>query len=451
MSETLSRDFGGDSLVQKDSVGFAPGYGPGWTTVLGGAGGYSSTGMSVNIQSVLQLSSAHACMDRIASDIAKLPILLMKRQGDQYVREHRHYLLDLLEKPNLRHTRYEFIYQMVFSYILIGSGYGIVIYGKNGVPQAIIPQPVGKTTQVIERMDGSIQYVATNPLFRHYTTSKPSENTARRTIDEFEMIHLRRQSIDGVRGTSAISTASELFGLALAAQTLSATVFKNGGTFNYVIVSPLKLNAQQVENTQNDFIRNNSGVANAGKPPVLHGGTELIKVSMTPTEMMLLDARSHIDAEICRVLGVPAAILGVSTGAGSETYKNLEQDMRSYVDGTLLNILTPFESLLDQRLLFDPNGKAIPEGGAVRGEYKFRFDTSALLRADQAARFAAYQQGVSSHVMTPNECRAEEGLGPSPDGLGDTFPEAAKTINLKRTGDKADNDPDILPDGNDDE
>jgi HK97 family phage portal protein len=440
-----------DSLVSKDASGaFAAGYGPGWTTVLSSAGGYSSTGVNVNLQTVLQLSSAHACMDRIASDVAKLPIKLLKQQGAQYVRVHDHYLLDLLKRPNSRQTGYEMRYQMVFSYQILGNAYGVIILGPEGIPKAIIPMPVGKPTSIIEKMNGSIEYICTNQLFRQYKTSKPQETTARRTITEEEMIHLRRQSLDGVRGTSAISTASELFGLGLAAQALAARTFRNGATFGFIICSPIRLNPEQVAQTQNDFIRNQGGVDNSGKPPIMHSGTTIEKISMTPAEVQLLEARSHIDAEICRVLGVPHAILGIATGAGSDAYKNLESDMRSYVDGTLLNILTPFEELLNQRLLFDPNSKTrIPEGGARRGDYRFEFDTSALLRADKQARYLTYQTGVTAHVLTPNEARAEEGFPPTK--TGDDFPESAKTINLNRTSPKADDDePDILPDADTD-
>jgi HK97 family phage portal protein len=455
MFDTIVNDLDTTSLVQKEfSGGFAPGYGPGWTTVLSSAGGYSSTGVSVNIQSALQLSSCHACLDRIASDIAKLPIILMKRQGDQYVREHDHYLLDLLNRPNHRQTGYEMRYQMIFSYQLIGNGYAVVIYGNDGVPQAILPMPVGKPTSVIEKMSGVLEYVCTNPMFRRYKTSKPLENTARRTITEDEMIHLRRMSLDGVRGTSVISTASEVIGLGLAAQSLAATVMKNGATFNFIITTPLKLTAEQVTNTQNDFVRNLSGVGNAGKPPIMHGGTGIEKVSMTPAEAQLLEARDHIDAEVCRLLGVPHSLLGIATG-DTNTYKNLEQDMRAYVDGTLMNIITPFEDLLNQKLLFDPNGRKVPKGGAVRGEYRFQFDVSALLRADRLLRYQSYAAGVTSHVLTPNEARAEEGLPPLQGG--DQFVDQSRTVNVNNNGGTASTptpadlaDDDVgEPDGND--
>lgn len=417
-----------DSLIVKDfSGGFAPGTGPGWYTVLSSSGGYSSTGINVNMLSVLQSSAAHACIDRIASDIAKLPIILMKRQGNQYTRVHDHYLLDLLNKPNYRHTGYEMRYQMIFSYQLVGNGYGVIIFNDQGVPQAIIPMPVGRPTSVNEKMDGRIEYICTNPVFKRYRTSKPTEIAGRRHITEDEMIHLRRQSIDGVRGVSAISTASEVFGLALALQGCATTTFKNGATFGFVIKTPLKMTQDQVDRTQNDFIRNQAGVANTGKPPILHGESTIEKITMTPAEAQLIEARQQNDAEICRVLGVPHSLLGIATG-DTNTYKNLEQDMRAYVDGTLMNIITPFEELLNQRLLFNPDGKPVPQNGAVRGEYKFQFDTSALLRADKLLRFQSYAAGVTSHVLVPNEARAEEGLPPLPGG--DVFVDQAKTVNV---------------------
>lgn len=433
-TKKIASDF--DSLVQKDfSGGFAPGTGPGWYTVLSSSGGYSSTGVNVNMLSVLQLSSAHACIDRIASDIAKLPIKLMKRQGDQYTRVHDHYLLDLLDKPNFRHTGYEMRYQMVFSYQLVGNGYGVVIFKNNGLPQAIVPMPVGRPTAIVEKMDGSIGYICTNPMFKGYATSKPTEIAGRRHISEDEMIHLRRQSIDGVRGVSAVSTASEVFGLGLALQGCATTTFKNGATFGFVITTPMKLTAEQVANTQNDFIRNQAGVANTGKPPILHGDSKIEKITMTPAESQLIEARQANDAEICRVLGVPHSLLGIATG-DTNTYKNLEQDMRAYVDGTLMNIITPFEELLNRRLLFDPKGRGgVPDGGAVRGEYKFEFDTSALLRADKLLRFQSYAAGVTSHVLLPNEARAEEGLPPVPGG--DQFVDQSKTVNVNNHGSSA--------------
>jgi HK97 family phage portal protein len=439
------------SLVQKDISGLA-GYGPGWSTILSTAGGYSSTGVSVNLGSVLQLSSAAACLDRISSDIAKLPIILQKKQGNQYTRIHEHSLLTLLDRPNRRQTGYEMRYMMVFSYMALGNGYGVVILGRNGVPQAIIPMPVGKSTNVIERMDGSLSYVCTNPLFKGYSTSKSEEYTARRTIDEDQMIHLRRQSLDGARGTSVISTASELFGLGIAAQTLASRTFKNGASFGFVIVSDMKLNPQQVANTQNDFIERMGGVDNSGKPPIMHSGTRIEKFTMTPAESQLLEARSHIDGEICRVMGVPAAVLGIASG-DTETYKNLESDMRSYVDGTLLNIITPFEELLNQRLLYEPNGKITPNGAAVRGDYRFQFDTSALLRADKIQRYQGYTAAVASHINTPNECRAEEGFPPHPDG--DAFPDQSRTVNVNNNGGTTPSPADLAsdnagePDGND--
>ena len=306
----------------------------------------------------------------------------------------------------------------------------------------------------LEGERGEITYACSNKLFRAYEKPNGSHDMRRR-FSEDDMIHLRRMSLDGVTGTSVFSTSSEVLGLALAAQELAAKTFKNGATFGFAITTPIKMTPQTVEQTQNDFIRNQSGILNAGKPPIMHSGTELQKISMTPEETQLLAAREHTDAEICRLLGVPHALLGIGTNGTSNTYKNLEQDMRAYVDSTLMKIISPLEELFNQRLLYDPqrfdgNGHVIPAppGGELRDEYRFEFDTSALLRADKQARYQTYKTGIESKFLLPNEARAEEGFAPVEGG--DEFPDlkSSTTVNVgQQNSDRKDpSEPETSPD-----
>ena len=44
------------------------------------------------------------------------------------------------------------------------------------------------------------------------------------------------------------------------------------------------------------------------------------------------------------------------------------------------------------------------------------FDFSALLRGDDKTRFSTYKEGIQGGIVTPNECRAEEGLAPMDGG-----------------------------------
>lgn len=415
--------FTADSLVQKDAaISSVPFPSVGWFPILSSGLGFASSGMDINPLSALQLSSVQACVDRISSDIAKLPIKLLKRNGDDFDPVFQHPLLDLLEKPNRRSTRYEWVYLVIFSYLMTGNGYCSVMLDTSGRPIGLIPLALNRCYPQ-ENSDGSVIYRATSNLFAGYRTSRQEQRTSRRTIDESEMIHLRRMTIDGVRGTSVLSTATDCLGLALAAQTLASKTFANGATFSIALSTPMRLSKEQVAQTQEDFIRNLGGVNNAGRPPVMHGGTELHKISMSPEETQLLQTRDHLDAEICRLFGIPAGILGIgATGSQTNTYKNLSQDMEFYTQSTLMNIIQPFQDILSDRLLFDPNSKSkVPLGGAVKGEYKFEFDTTMLTRPDTVSRFSAYQTAVNAHVMTPNECRIEEGLPPLPDG--DEFPD----------------------------
>jgi len=45
---------------------------------------------------------------------------------------------------------------------------------------------------------------------------------------------------------------------------------------------------------------------------------------------------------------------------------------------------------------------------------QFKFNLDALLRANLQARYDAYEKGVRSGVLKPNEARGKEDLGPVP-------------------------------------
>lgn len=388
-----------------------------WTPLFGASvGGLASSGVDVNPISALQLATAQACIERVCSDCSKVPLHLYRGKGKLRQRVHEHPLIDLLARPNRRNTRAELIYMIVLGYMIQGNGYAaLVLDERNGNTLALIPMPIGRTN-IIERPDGVLEYRCSSTLFHGYKTSKPAQRTRNRAIEEDEMIHLRRMSLDGVRGTSVLTTASEVFGLGLAAQTSASRTFKNGGRHQIALKSPVKLTDQLIQQTQNDYARQAAGAENSGKPLVLGPDVDVEKLDMSPVDMQLHELLANVSAEICRLFGVPAGLLGVGAATNSETqtYKNLQQDMEFYTESTLASILNPLAEILNNRLLFEPNGRAVPAGGALRGEYEFVFDIAALARPDTQSRYSTYKLGIESGFLTEDEARAEEGRAPLP-------------------------------------
>lgn len=416
------------SLIQKSGTGTGTtqfpdiGANAGWVPLFG-PNGFSSAGVVVDPNTCFGLSAFRACVDRIASDISKFPWIMEERTSQgawKSVKDHD--LLTLLNRrPNRRYTAYETKYLTVLNYLVLGDGILWVIQNPDGTPKAFIPQPMARPSMIKENArTGNIEYAATNYLFNGEKTSFPNEKGVRRNFVEDEVVHIRWMSTSGFRGSSIIQTNAEMFGLALAVQLLSANCFKNGAVFQFAIISPQKLGPTAVRQTQADFMAESSGVQKAGKPLVLGGGVELMKLNMSLEEAQMPQTAARLDAEICRIMCVPPAILSIPVEGSSESYRNLEQDLRAYVDGCLLSITTPFEEAMTDRAF--PNPKD-------REKYRLRLDPSGLLRADRATRFATYSSAIDSHILQPNECRIEEGLAPIPGG--DTFPDKATNINLK--------------------
>ena len=103
-------------------------------------------------------------------------------------------------------------------------------------------------------------------------------------------------------------------------------------------------------------------------------------------------------------------MLGLRQTGASLTYQNVEQRGFEFIRWTLLPWTVRLERALTALL--------------PRPQY-VKFNTSSFLRADTAARYAAYSVGIGSKFLLPDEVREKEDLPPLPDGMGKTFPAAS--------------------------
>lgn len=112
-------------------------------------------------------------------------------------------------------------------------------------------------------------------------------------------------------------------------------------------------------------------------------------------------------AVVARILGIPAALLHVETSGATITYTNPAGALEELVKSTIVPLyLTPVEQAWSE---------LVPPTMAVR------FELGDLQRADIAGRFAIYQQGIASGIMTAEEARAYEGWSTTNTETGHTF------------------------------
>jgi HK97 family phage portal protein len=106
-----------------------------------GGGEPSSSGVTVNEEGSLTITTVYACCRIIAETIASLPLQVFERteDGNEIAREHPIYSL-LHDEPNTLQTSYYFRETHTAAAVLWGNGYAAIERrGASGRPSQLIP------------------------------------------------------------------------------------------------------------------------------------------------------------------------------------------------------------------------------------------------------------------------------------------------------------------------
>jgi HK97 family phage portal protein len=143
---------------------------------------------------------------------------------------------------------------------------------------------------------------------------------------------------------------------------------------------------------------------------LLEEGLSFEKVTMTSEEAQFIESRKFQRSDIGMFFGVPPHMFG-DIERGTSWGSGIEQQGVGFVTYTLLPWLTNIEQGMGLALLN-------PE---ERNRLAPNFDTEPLTRADILARSQAHKIWFEAGVLSPDEWRRREGMGPRPDGRGGVF------------------------------
>lgn len=374
----------------------------------------SSSGIRVNADTSLRITTVYRCMDLISSSIASLPIKVgAYDESNTFTEDRRHPAWRLLNlRPNPKHTPFELRRYMLGSYLLRGNGYAELRTGASGFADTM--WPVHPDEVDVKRGDnGELVYVR---------TTRDSKGQERKTVlRPDQMFHLRDHTTDGDCGLSRIALHRESLGLTLATQQHGARFFGNGARPGGVLETDEVLDEEVVARMSESWKASHQGLTNAHKVAILEGGTKYKPITMTAEDAQFLETRQFQVGDIGRIFGVPLAFLS-SEKAEETVGTGLEQLLISLFTFALQGHMTNFEQSARRDLTI----------GGVDGEpeREFLHEARALLRGDVKARAEYYAKGRAWGWLSANDIRRMENENPIANGDRYLEPE-----NMRAAGD----------------
>lgn len=341
----------------------------------------------------LKLSALHAGINLISETIASLPIYKyrIKEDGSKIrVSEKINYLLN--RSCNGYVTSFDMKDALVKSAILEGNGFILIIRNNKFEIEKLIP--LKKSDIELRQINGTDEYMY-----------KITKDGYKGEYQYFEVLNLCINSEDGVNGKGILELGKEIIGLGQAQQKFIGATITNGSYMKGLLTTPSNLSSEQREGLSQKIQSFFSG-GNSGRVLVLPEDLKYQNISLSPSDVELLNHQEFTISEIARLLKLSPHMIGGAEKSGN--YGNLEQSNLQFLQYTLLPYLRRIEELCNMQLL--------TEAEKEDGNIFFEFNIDNLLRTNKKDEIDYYAKAVDTGLMSLNEARSklnmnkEEGL-----------------------------------------
>lgn len=363
--------------------------------------GPTLAGVSVTAHTAFMCSAFWDGVNQISSDVAKIPLNLMKRtQGggsEPYVASRVYRMLKYSPNPEMRSM---VVRRTITAWALVyGNGYAEI--ERDGFDDPVNLWPLHPTRVQPyydkDRPDGARRF----PLRYRIDGGKAELLPA-------DIIHIQGLGCDGVAGYNVVDFAREALGLALASEKFAAAFFGNGTRFGGVLSSDQDLDEAQKEDIRKSIERMHAAADKAFRILVLEAGMKFDSSGTKPSDAEMSKIRDMQVIEIARFLNMPPHKLKQLERA---TFSNIEQQDLEYYKGPIMNWATLWEEELNAKLI----------SPLEQRQQFIKHNVNAFLRGDTAARTAFYSALLDRGVYNADMVLALEDMNPQPDGQGKLF------------------------------
>lgn len=342
----------------------------------------------------MKISTVYRCVDILSSTIASLPLeVKVKRNGVFEVRDSGRLAYLLTCEANERQTSYELIQNAVIQMVMDGNAYILPGYRSGEISSLVLLSP----------------YTITYDKETNLYTVNDFTNGVFGVFDADEIIHLRNITLDGgYTGVSTIGYAARCLNIAANADERTSDSFKPGNTMKGFISGDGTAGVKgfgDMQDAQLEEVKNRvESEINSGRN-IFHipGQSKFNQISISPTDLQLLDTRKFGVLEICRFFGVhPDKVFA----GQSQNYKASEMSNVSFLSDTLMPKLRKIETCFTAKLV----------GEHLFSKMKIEFDIEPIFQTDLTTMGNYIEKTVQNGVYTPNYWRAKKNQQPKEGG-----------------------------------
>lgn len=333
----------------------------------------------------MNLSAVYRATDLISDSIAVLPIKVQKlgENGRNEMDNHPIKLLFSERNSNNLLSKYNFMKLLVQSVILKGNGFALIERAEDGT---VIGLKFLESTEVI------INY--NKQTFELYYTVPKLTKT--KHIEPINMLHLVKNSYNGIEGVSVLSYANRIIKTANATEESAKSFFDNGMNLSGVLTVQGQLQQKQKDDIRASWAQAYSG-GGCGLA-VLQGNMSYQPIQINSKDAQMIESRQFNVQDIARFFGISPVLLGDLSHASLNTVEALQQEF-------LVHTLQPYVTMIENefnRKLLKPSERRL----------NIILETNEILRTDKAAQAQYYSTMLTNGLLTQNEIRKELGYNP---------------------------------------
>lgn len=385
----------------------------------------TDSGIAVTAKTAMRLAAVYACVHRLSSNMAQLPLHVMRRDGSNVVDGNDHPAHALLStSPNQWQSSYDWREQA--QQVVLTNGNAITRLRRDRRGQ-LIELDLFEPEHIGEPVKGASGW---------YYPAYDAQEQRWFALPIYDAAHIKGFGGSRYWGMSPIRYHAETIGLGLAAKKYGSQFFGGGGRPSGILIDKTPnavgdLGKQHRANLKSAWKEGGIGKG-SGRTALLSGDLDYKAITISPEEAQFLDTQKMNRSEIAGLFNVPSHMINDLEKA---TFSNISEQAIHFVRHSIMPWVVRWEQELNRKLFTDMERRA---------GYYVKFNLAGLLRGTAKERAEFYHYAITDGWMSRNEVRLLEDKNQK-DGLDEMLVSvnASKLIGDKdkNTNDEVKDDP----------